>query len=149
MPTNFPSADTTSPADTLGSNNPNKFQNIVDTVAAQPGSLTAAPGVVTGAVNALGTKTTTGTLKYGVNTVTGTSSDALVLTLPAAATGAVVICVFTNAASTAVTSLTFTGMKNAGGTEFACTNTASAVDVFGLISDGTNWYGWFSNKAVS
>ena len=161
MATNFPLADTTGvitgPAvpfyggtgtlpDTLNANNVNVSQNIHDAVAAISASHVLDPS---NTVNALGVKSTTGTLKYGTNTVTGTSSQALVLTLPTAVAGARVICVFTNAASTGVTSLTFTGMKNAGGTEFACTATASAIDVFGFVSDGTNWYGWFSNKNVS
>jgi hypothetical protein len=99
------------------------------------------------AVNALGVKTTTGTLVYGVNTVTGTSSDALVLTLPAAAYGAMVTCIFTNAAGTSATSLAFSGAKVTSG--FAAVGVAGAVSVFTLVSDGTNWYGMCSALAES
>jgi hypothetical protein len=89
------------------------------------------------AVNALGVKTTAGTLVYGVNTVTGTTGDALVLTLPAAVAGAGVVCIYTNPTATGL-SLAFTGAKQVSGTVIP--GTAGQVSVFVLVSDGTNWY---------
>lgn len=47
-------------------------------------------------VNALGVKTTTATLLYGINTLTLTGGDACAITLPAVAVGARCIAIITN-----------------------------------------------------
>jgi hypothetical protein len=166
MATNYPAADTTgyitNPSatntqwqgtempDTLHPNNPNRQQNLIDTVVALSGGVTSSVVGTPGAINALGVKTTAGTLKYGFNSVTLTTSDALTLTLPAVAVGAFCFVVTTQcAASTAGTVVWTPTTLDAGGTDYAVTATNSAVDIFGFISDGVSWYSFFSSKAVS
>ena len=163
--TNYPAADTagmiTNPSatasqwqgtlmpDTLNPNNPNIAQNIIDTVAAVSGAVTSGVIGTPGAINALGVKTTAGTLKYGINSVTLTTSNALALTLPTAKAGALCFVVTTQCASSTAGTNTWTTAKFASGSAFAVTATNAAIDLFGFISDGTSWYGFVSIKAVS
>lgn len=98
-------------------------------------------------VNAIGTVTTTSTLSLSSGTVltaTLTASTACTFTMPTATAGKSFILLLKQAATTGGGSATFTSVKfNALGAP-TITTTAGAMDILTFVSDGTNWYGSYS-----
>jgi hypothetical protein len=60
--------------------------------------------------------------------------------MPTATAGKSFMLILTQAASGATTA-TFTGVKWPAGIAPTVTATASAVDIFSFVANGTNWYG--------
>jgi hypothetical protein len=60
--------------------------------------------------------------------------------MPTATAGKSFMLILTQAAS-GVTTATFTGVKWPAGIAPTVTATASAVDIFSFVANGTNWYG--------
>lgn len=98
-------------------------------------------------VNAIGTVTTTSTLSLSSGTVltaTLTASTACVFTMPTATAGKSFVLLLKQAATTGGGSATFTNVKfNALGAP-TITTTAAKMDILTFVSDGTNWYGSFT-----
>jgi hypothetical protein len=98
-------------------------------------------------VNAIGTVTTTSTLSLSSGTVltaTLTASTACTFTMPTATAGKSFILLLKQAATTGGGSATFTSVKwNALGAP-TITTTAAKMDILTFVSDGTNWYGSFT-----
>lgn len=99
----------------------------------------------TESVVAIGTVTTTNTLSLSngtVQTVTLTAANTCTFTMPTATAGKSFILIVTGA-STA--NATFTGVKWAANTAPTITTTGNK-DILSFISDGTNWYGNYSQN---
>ena len=98
-------------------------------------------------VVAIGTVTSSNTLSLTngtVQTVTLTASTACTFTMPTATAGKSFVLLLKQAATTGGGSATFTGVKwNVLGTP-TVTTTAAKMDIFTFVSDGTNWYGSYS-----
>jgi len=98
-------------------------------------------------VVAIGTVTTASTLSLTngtVQTATLTASTACTFTMPTATAGKSFILLLKQAASTGNGTATFTGVKwSAAGTP-TITATAGKMDILTFFSDGTNWYGSYS-----
>lgn len=98
-------------------------------------------------VVAIGTVTTTNTLTLAVGTVqtaTLTASTACTFTMPAATAGKSFILLLKQAATTGNGTATFTSVKwNSAGAP-TITATAGKMDILTFVSDGTNWYGSYS-----
>lgn len=79
-----------------------------------------------------------------VQTATLTASTACTFTMPTAVAGKSFICLLKQAASTGNGSATFTGVKwNSSGTP-TISVIAGKLDILTFVSDGTNWYGSYS-----
>ena len=94
-------------------------------------------------LQAVGTVGSTSTLALTTGTVltaTLTASTPCTFTMPTATAGKSFILKLIQASS-GMTTATFTSVKWPGGTAPTITATASAVDIFSFVSDGTNWYG--------
>jgi hypothetical protein len=92
---------------------------------------------------AIGTVTTAYTLVITSGTVltaTLTANTGCTFTMPTATAGKSFMLILTQAAGGSG-SATFTGVKWPGGLVPAVTTTASAVDVFAFVANGTSWYG--------
>ena len=115
------------------------------------GSLTVAsnltPVSYTETVTAIGTVTTTSTLSIAAGTVltaTLTASTACTFTMPTATAGKSFILLLKQAAATGNGTATFTSVKwNSAGAP-TITATAGKMDILTFVSDGTNWYGSYS-----
>ena len=98
-------------------------------------------------VVAIGTVTTSNTLSLTngtVQTATLTASTACTFTMPTATAGKSFILLLKQAAATGNGTATFTGVKfNSGGAP-TITATAGKMDILSFVSDGTNWYGSYT-----
>ena len=98
-------------------------------------------------VVAIGTVTTSNTLSLTngtVQTATLTASTACTFTMPTATAGKSFILLLKQAAATGNGTATFTGVKfNSSGAP-TITATAGKMDILSFVSDGTNWYGSFT-----
>jgi hypothetical protein len=98
-------------------------------------------------VVAIGTVTTSNTLSLTngtVQTATLTASTACTFTMPTATAGKSFILLLKQAATTGNGTATFTGVKfNSSGAP-TITATAGKMDILSFVSDGTNWYGSYS-----
>jgi hypothetical protein len=98
-------------------------------------------------VVAIGTVTTTNTISLTsgtVQTATLTASTACTFTMPTATAGKSFILLLKQAATTGNGTATFTSVKwNVAGAP-TITATAGKMDILTFISDGTNWYGSYS-----
>ena len=98
-------------------------------------------------VVAIGTVTTSNTLSLTngtVQTATLTASTACTFTMPTATAGKSFILLLKQAAATGNGTATFTGVKfNSSGAP-TITATAGKMDILSFVSDGTNWYGSYS-----
>lgn len=96
---------------------------------------------------AVGTVTTASTLSISAGTVitaTLTASTACTFTMPTATAGKSFILLLKQAAATGNGTATFTGVKwNSAGAP-TITATAAKMDILSFVSDGTNWYGSYS-----
>ena len=103
----------------------------------------------TESVVAIGTVTTTNTISLTsgtIQTATLTASTACTFTMPTATAGKSFILLLKQAATTGNGTATFTGVKFSGGTAPTITATAGKMDILTFTSDGTNWYGNFSQN---
>lgn len=90
------------------------------------------------------TVTTSKTLDPSTGTVIPlqlTASTACTVTMPTAAAGKSLLVPVYQAVTTGLGTITFTGVKWAGGTTPTMTPTAAKMDLFSFWSDGTSWYG--------
>jgi hypothetical protein len=98
-------------------------------------------------VNAIGTVVSASTLSLSSGTVltaTLTASTACTFTMPTATAGKSFVLLLKQAATTGGGSATFTSVKwNALGAP-TITTTAAKMDILTFVSDGTNWYGSFT-----
>jgi hypothetical protein len=98
-------------------------------------------------VVAIGTVTTSNTLSLTngtVQTATLTASTACTFTMPTATAGKSFILLLKQAAATGNGTATFTGVKfNSSGAP-TITATAGKMDILSFVSDGTNWYGSYT-----
>jgi len=98
-------------------------------------------------VVAIGTVSSSSTISLTsgtVQTATLTASTACTFTMPTATAGKSFILLLKQAASTGNGTATFTGVKwSVAGTP-TVTATAGKMDIFSFVSDGTNWYGNFT-----
>jgi hypothetical protein len=98
-------------------------------------------------VVSIGTVTTSNTLSLTngtVQTATLTASTACTFTMPTAVAGKSFILLLKQAATTGNGTATFTGVKfNSSGAP-TITATAGKMDILSFVSDGTNWYGSYS-----
>ena len=98
-------------------------------------------------VVAIGTVTSSSTLSLTsgtVQTATLTASTACTFTMPTATAGKSFVLLLKQAASTGNGTATFTGVKwNSVGAP-TITATAGKMDILTFVSDGTNWYGSYS-----
>lgn len=98
-------------------------------------------------VNAIGTVSTASTLSLSSGTVltaTLTASTACTFTMPTATAGKSFVLLLKQAASTGNGTATFTGVKwNVIGAP-TITATAGKMDILTFVSDGTNWYGSYT-----
>jgi hypothetical protein len=98
-------------------------------------------------VVAIGTVTTSNTLSLTngtVQTATLTASTACTFTMPTATAGKSFILLLKQAAATGNGTATFTSVKfNSSGAP-TITATAGKMDILSFVSDGTNWYGSYS-----
>ncbi len=98
-------------------------------------------------VVSIGTVTTSSTLDLTNGTIltaTLTASTACTFTMPTAVAGKSFIFMLKQAASTGNGSATFTSVKwNASGVP-TISATAGQMDIFSFFSDGTNWYGSYT-----
>jgi hypothetical protein len=98
-------------------------------------------------VVAIGTVTTTSTLSLAngtVQTATLTASTACTFTMPTAIAGKSFVLLLKQAAATGNGTATFTSVKwNSSGAP-TITATAGKMDILSFISDGTNWYGSYT-----
>lgn len=101
----------------------------------------------TESVVAIGTVTTASTINLTLGTVqtaTLTASTACTFTMPTATAGKSFILLLRQAAVTGNGTATFTGVKwNTGGAP-TITAAAGKMDILSFVSDGTNWYGSFT-----
>jgi len=101
----------------------------------------------TESVLAIGTVTTSNTLTLASGTVltaTLTASTACTFTMPTATAGKSFILLLKQAASTGGGTATFTGVKWSSLGAPTITSTAGKMDILTFVSDGTNWYGSYS-----
>ena len=99
----------------------------------------------TESVVTIGTVTTTNTIALSngtVQTVTLTAANTCTFTMPTATAGKSFILIITGAATA---NATFTGVKWAANTAPTITTTGNK-DILSFISDGTNWYGNYSQN---
>jgi hypothetical protein len=98
-------------------------------------------------VVAIGTVTTASTLSLAngtVQTATLTASTACTFTMPTAVAGKSFILLLKQAAATGNGTATFTSVKfNSSGAP-TITATAGKMDILSFVSDGTNWYGSYT-----
>lgn len=98
-------------------------------------------------VVAIGTVTTSSTISLTsgtVQTATLTASTACTFTMPTATAGKSFILLLKQAATTGNGTATFTSVKwNSAGAP-TITATAGKMDILTFVSDGTNWYGSYS-----
>lgn len=98
-------------------------------------------------VSAIGTVTTASTLSLSSGTVltaTLTASTACTFTMPTATAGKSFVLLLKQATSTGNGTATFTGVKwNVIGAP-TITATAGKMDILTFVSDGTNWYGSYT-----
>ena len=98
---------------------------------------------------ASGTVTTTATLSLTsgtFQTATLTASTACVFTMPTPTSGKSFVLLLKQAASTGLGTATFTGVKWPAGTAPTITPTAGRMDILTFASDGTNWYGAYTQN---
>jgi hypothetical protein len=98
-------------------------------------------------VVAIGTVTTTNTLSLATGTVqtaTLTASTACTFTMPTATAGKSFILLLKQAAATGNGTATFTGVKWSSAGAPTITATAGKMDILTFVSDGTNWYGAYT-----
>ena len=98
-------------------------------------------------VVAIGTVTTASTLSLTngtVQTATLTASTACTFTMPTAVAGKSFILLLKQAATTGNGTATFTAVKWNGNGAPTMTPTAGRMDIFTFVSDGSNWYGSYS-----
>lgn len=95
----------------------------------------------------IGTVTTTATVDLTngtIQTLTLTASTTCTVTMPTAAAGKSFVLLVRQAASTGNGAVTWSTVKwNSIGTP-TVTTTAARLDIFTFVSDGTNWYGSYS-----
>ena len=135
----------------LGLNNVNNTSDATKNSAAVTltNKTLAAPTVTdyTESVVAVGTVTTTHTFSLTggtIQTATLTASTACTFTMPTAAAGKSFTVFLKQAATTGGGSATFTGVKWSADGAPTITTTAAAMDIIFFTSDGTNWYGSYS-----
>lgn len=98
-------------------------------------------------VVAIGTVSSSSTLDLTsgtVQTATLTASTACTFTMPTATAGKSFILLLKQAASTGNGTATFTGVKWGSAGAPTITATAGKMDILSFISDGTNWYGSYT-----
>ena len=98
-------------------------------------------------VVAIGTVTSSSTLDLTngtVQTATLTASTACTFTMPTAIAGKSFILLLKQAASTGNGTATFTGVKWSSAGAPTITAIAGAMDILTFVSDGTNWYGSYT-----
>ena len=98
-------------------------------------------------VVAIGTVTTANTLSLATGTVqtaTLTASTACTFTMPTATAGKSFILLLKQAASTGNGTATFTSVKWPATGAPTITATAGKMDILTFVSDGTNWYGAYT-----
>jgi hypothetical protein len=98
-------------------------------------------------VSAIGTVTTASTLSLSSGTVltaTLTASTACTFTMPTATAGKSFVLLLKQAATTGNGTATFTGVKYSSNGAPTITATAGKMDILTFVSDGTNWYGSYS-----
>lgn len=98
-------------------------------------------------VVAIGTVTTSNTISLTngtVQTATLTASTACTFTMPSAVAGKSFVLLLKQAVTTGNGSATFTGVKWQTAGAPTITVTAGKMDILSFISDGTNWYGSYS-----
>ena len=98
-------------------------------------------------VVAIGTVSSSNTLSLTngtVQTATLTASTACTFTMPTATAGKSFILLLKQAASTGNGTATFTGVKWSLVGAPTITATAGKMDILSFVSDGTNWYGSYS-----
>ena len=96
---------------------------------------------------ALGTVSSSATIAISAGTVitaTLTASTACTFTMPTATAGKSFILLLKQAASTGNGTATFTGVKWASSGAPTITATAGKMDILTFVSDGTNWYGSYT-----
>ena len=101
----------------------------------------------TESVVAIGTVTTASTLSLTngtVQTATLTASTACTFTMPTATAGKSFVLLLKQAAATGNGTATFTGVKFNGVGAPTITAAAGKMDILSFISDGTNWYGSYT-----
>jgi len=107
----------------------------------------AMSGPYTEGVVPLGTVTTSSTLSLTsgtFQTATLTASTACVFTMPTAVAGSSFVLLLKQAAATGNGSATFTSVKWGVVGAPTITVTAGKMDILTFMSDGTNWYGSYS-----
>jgi hypothetical protein len=98
-------------------------------------------------VVAVGTVTSSATLSLTngtVQTITLTSNTACTFTMPTATAGKSFIVLLKQPASGTATTATFTGVKYNSAGAPTITNTVGKMDILSFVSDGTNWYGTYT-----
>ena len=101
-------------------------------------------GVVAATITGSGAACTLSLTSGTVQTATLTASTACTFTMPTATAGKSFVLLLKQAATTGGGSATFTGVKfNAVGAP-TITSTAAKMDILTFVSDGTNWYGSYS-----
>lgn len=98
-------------------------------------------------VSAIGTVSSSSTLSLSSGTVltaTLTASTACTFTMPTATAGKSFVLLLKQAATTGGGTATFTGVKWASAGAPIITATAGKMDILTFVSDGTNWYGSYS-----
>lgn len=96
---------------------------------------------------AIGTVTSSHTFNLSTGTVqtaTLTASTACTFTMPTATAGKSFILLLKQAATTGNGTATFSGVKWSGAGTPVVTATAGKMDIFTFVSDGTNWYGSYT-----
>jgi len=98
-------------------------------------------------VTSIGTVTSSYTLSISSGTVltaTLTASTACTFTMPTAVAGQSFILLLKQAASTGAGTATFTSVKWNGSGAPTITATAGKMDILSFVSDGTSWYGSYT-----
>jgi hypothetical protein len=98
-------------------------------------------------VSAIGTVVSASTLSLSSGTVltaTLTASTACTFTMPTATAGKSFVLLLKQAASTGNGTATFTGVKWSVSGAPTITPTAGKMDILTFVSDGTNWYGSYT-----
>jgi hypothetical protein len=102
-------------------------------------------------VVAVGTVTTSSTLSIANGTMltaTLTASTACTFTMPSVGSGQSFVLLLKQAAATGNGTATFTSVKWPTSGAPTITATAGAMDILSFVSDGTNWYGSYSQGYV-
>lgn len=95
----------------------------------------------------IGTVTTTATVNLAngtVQTLTLTASTTCTVTMPTAVAGKSFVLLARQAASTGNGAITWSTVKWGTAGTPTVTTTAAKMDIFTFVSDGTNWYGSYS-----